>query len=272
MRRQDTNGQPGAEQQGSIFNSFLAAIQFLLLTPAFVRRPFTPQEMGNSVGFYPLVGTLLGGVLWSVDCLIERLGAGSAPLFPSQVRAALTLALWIALTGAIHLDGFLDACDGLLGGHTPEQRLEIMRDERVGAYALSGGILLLLLKFSVLNALTNRSLGLLLAPTLGRWAIAIAVTAFPYARSQGLGRDIKDHATWRQALLATLSAFALTIILTWYSQSWMAFFALIAAALTTWGVVRFALHRLPGLSGDIYGALNEAVEMVVLLVLVAAFH
>ena len=150
--------------------------------------------------------------------------------------------------------------------------MEIMRDERVGAYALSGGILLLLVKFSALGALTNHSFGLLLAPTLGRWAIAIAVTTFPYARSQGLGRDIKDHSSWRQALMATLVAFAVVALLTWYSQSWMAPIAFVAAAIATWGISRFVLHRLPGLTGDIYGAMNEVVEVVVLLVLVAAYH
>jgi adenosylcobinamide-GDP ribazoletransferase len=132
--------------------------------------------------------------------------------------------------------------------------------------------LLLLVKFSALGALTNHLFGMLLAPTLGRWAIAIAVTAFPYARSQGLGRDIKDHSSWRQALMATLVAFAVVALLTWYSQSWIAIMTLIAAGLTTWGVSRFALHRLPGLTGDIYGAMNEVVEVVVLLVLVAAYH
>ena len=63
------------------------------------------------------------------------------------------LAAWVVLTGALHLDGFLDAADGLLGGFTPERRLEIMRDERRGAYALAGGILLMLLQYSTLNAL-----------------------------------------------------------------------------------------------------------------------
>jgi len=269
-RRQGTAGRQSTdEQRGSVFNSFLAAIQFLLITPAFIRRPFTPQEMGKSVGFYPLVGTLLGGILFGVDCLIERLGAGDAPLLPSLVRAALILALWIILTGALHLDGFLDALDGLLGGSTSEQRLEIMRDEKVGAYALAGGVLMLLVKFSALSALTERPVGLLLTPTLGRWAVAVAVVACPYARPRGLGRDAKDHATWRQALLATLSAFAVTALLAWHSHSWVAPTAMVAAALAVWGGAVFALRRVPGLTGDIYGALNEMVEMVVLLVLVA---
>ena len=107
-------------------NAFLAALQFLLITPAFIRRPFTPSEMGRSVGFYPLVGLLLGGILAAADALLGL-------QWPIPIRCTLVLGLWIILTGALHLDGFLDSCDGLLGGETPERRMEIMRDERVGA-------------------------------------------------------------------------------------------------------------------------------------------
>ena len=254
----------------STLSAFLAAVQFLLITPAFIRRPFTPQEMGKSVGFYPLVGTILGATLLCVDYLIVHLGAGAAPLLPSQVQTALILALWVILTGALHLDGFLDTCDGLLGGYTPDQRLKIMRDERVGAYALTGGILLLLVKFSALSTITNHPVALLLAPTLGRWGIAIAIVAFPYARLQGLGRNIKDHATWRQALLASLWVLAVVTLVAWFSKSWIGLVSWIAATLLMWSGACFTMRRIPGLTGDIYGALVELVEMVVLLVLVAS--
>ena len=126
--------------------AFLTAVQFLLVSPAFIKRPFTAQELGAAVGFYPLVGLILGGVLLAADY-------GLSFFMPPLVRAALVLALWVILTGALHLDGFLDACDGLFGGYSPETRLEIMRDERVGAFALAGGALLLLLKFSTLSAI-----------------------------------------------------------------------------------------------------------------------
>jgi hypothetical protein len=66
---------------------------------------------------------ILGGLLLAADYSL-------ALFMPPLVRVALVLALWVILTGALHLDGFLDACDGLLGGFTPESRLEIMRDER----------------------------------------------------------------------------------------------------------------------------------------------
>jgi cobalamin 5'-phosphate synthase/cobalamin synthase len=236
--------------------SLLAAIQFLTIAPPVIRRPFTAGEMGQAVGFYPLVGLMIGGILLGADALLSL-------ILPVQARAALVLALWVVLTGALHLDGFLDACDGLLGGYTPESRLQIMRDERVGAYALAGGILLLLIKFSALSGLGNTAAALLLAPTLGRWGMAVAVVAFPYARLEGLGRDVKGHATWRQAALAMLVALAVAGL----AGGLWGLIAFGLAGLTVWVGARFALRRIPGLTGDIYGALNEIIEMVVLLTL-----
>jgi adenosylcobinamide-GDP ribazoletransferase len=93
--------------------------------------------------------------------------------------------------------------------------------------------------------------------------MAVAVTAFPYARPEGLGRDVKDHATWRQAALATFAALAVAGLA---GGAW-GLIAFGLAGLTVWLVARFALRRIPGLTGDIYGALNEIIEMVVLLTL-----
>lgn len=214
--------------------------------------------MGAAVGYFPLVGALLGATL-------AVAATGLSLIFPWTVAAALVLAAWVAFTGALHLDGLLDTCDGLFGGATPDDRLRILRDESVGAFALAGGALTLLLKFVSLAALPNPIVALVLAPTLGRWAMALEIVSFPYARSAGLGRAMKDHAGRRAFALAT--AFAGGI-------AWLAAgpAGLIAGALVAglaWCVARFTLARIPGLTGDIYGATCELAEVVVLLTLLA---
>lgn len=242
---------------------FLAALQFLLLTPAFIRRAFTANEMGRAVAFYPLVGLLLGGILVLTD---EALGL----VFPLTGRSVLVLGLWIVLTGGLHLDGFLDACDGLLGGSTPERRMEIMRDERVGAYALAGGVLLLLLLHSSLSAIAaGRWAVLVLAPVLGRWGISLAVVIFPYARESGLGRDIKDHAGRPELTLATAIMLIVVAVAAMLLRSAVPIIALLAAGAIFWVSTRFILGRIPGMTGDTYGAINMLIEAGVLLVFVA---
>jgi len=251
-----TPGIDPPEDEGSArpWNALLAALQFLTIFPPVVRRAFTARELGASVGWFPLVGSILGLLLAVGDGLFSL-------VFPPPVRSALILALWILLTAALHLDGFLDACDGLLGGWTPVKRLEILRDERVGAYALAGGVLLLLLKFSGLLSLPHRWEALILAPTLGRWGMSLAIVGFPYGRKEGLGLSMKRNAGWLELILATL----ITLLVAWLIASWTGFALIGVAALTVILGAYFTLKLIPGLTGDIYGALNEIVEVVVLL-------
>src|SRR5579884_1041982 len=107
------------------------ALQFLTILPPGLRRPLTAAELGRAVGYFPLVGIVLGGILLGIDRL-------ALTAWSPGIATALVLASWAVLTGALHLDGFLDCCDGLLGGRTAEERLRILRDHHVGAYAVVG--------------------------------------------------------------------------------------------------------------------------------------
>jgi len=234
--------------------SLLTAFQFLTTFPAVIRRAFTAQELGRAVGFFPVVGLALGGVLYG-------LGSGLGLIFPAQVVAIFILAAWLLLTRALHFDGFLDTCDGLFGGFTPERRLEIMRDSRVGAFGVAGGGMLLLAKYAAIVSLPHFS-GLLLAPVIGRWTTTIVIFAFPYARDKGMGRDMKDNVRWPQVILATV----VTVITAWLLAGWLGLLAFVIAGVVLWLGASFILRRIPGLTGDSYGALCELTELVVLLV------
>jgi len=235
----------------------IAAFQFLTILPAIVQRTFTPQEMGRAAGWFPLVGLVLGGVLYA-------LALGSGKIFPPPVVAVIVLATWLLLTRALHFDGFLDTCDGLFGGFTPERRLEIMRDSHVGAFGVAGGGLLLLAKFTAINSLPH-PFGLMLAPLLGRWILSIAIFAYPYAREKGLGRDMKDNVRWPQITLATV----ITLLAAGLISGWAGLLAFLLAGLTLWLGAAFILRRIPGLTGDSYGALCELAELIILLLFTA---
>ena len=233
--------------------SLLAAFQFLTILPPLVRRTLTPAELGRAAGWYPLVGLTLG-----VGLLGLRLGAGR--FLPAEVLAVGVLIAWIVLTGALHFDGFIDTCDGLFGGWTPERRLEIMRDSRTGAFGVAGGGLLLLTKYAALANLPAGSLALLLAPVLGRWAMVLAMFAFPYAREQGLGRDIKDNLRLPHVVLASGITVAAALL-----DGWRGLAALVVTVTATLLLAVYLLRRLPGLTGDTYGALCEAAEALALV-------
>jgi adenosylcobinamide-GDP ribazoletransferase len=234
-----------------------AAFQFLTIFPAVIRRAFSGVELGRAVGLFPRVGLALGGILYGMDI-------GLRLLFPAPLVAVMILASWLVLTRALHFDGFLDMCDGLFGGFTPERRLEIMRDSRVGAFGVAGGGLLLLSKYAAILSLAHFS-GLLLAPILGRWALSLAVFGYPYAREKGLGRDMKDNVRWSQVVTATI----VSVLAAWFFAGWIGLLAFIVSGIVVWLGAGFILRRIPGLTGDSYGALCEMVEVVVLLIFAA---
>jgi adenosylcobinamide-GDP ribazoletransferase len=237
--------------------SLFTAFQFLTTFPAVIRRAFTAGELGHSVGFFPLVGLALGGIFYG-------LASGLQLIFPSQVVAVILLAAWLLLTRALHFDGFLDSCDGLFGGFTPERRMEIMRDSRVGAFGVAGGGLLLLAKYTAIVSLPQLS-GLVLAPVFGRWVLSMAIFAFPYAREKGLGRDMKDNVRWPQVTLASM----ITLLAGWLLAGWLGLLAFVLAGIVLWLGAAFILRRIPGLTGDSYGALCELTELAVLLLFTA---
>ena len=184
-----------------------AAVQFLTIVPPLVRRPFTDAEMGRAVGWFPFVGLLIGGLLVLVDLGVRR-------LWPAGVSAALLLAAWIIVTGGLHLDGLMDYCDGLFGGRTVEDRLRILRDPRIGSFALIGGVLVMLTKWSILAGMTEakrtRDGGTrLLAPVArslgdgGDDAPAMSLSRVPKVPGREL---MKDHARGGDDMLARVVA------------------------------------------------------------------
>ena len=236
--------------------SLLAAFQFLTIFPALPgqRRLFTADEMGRAVGFFPVVGLVLGGLLLGLD-------SGLRLFLHPQLAAVLVVAAWLALTRALHFDGFLDIFDGLFGGFSPERRLEIMKDSRVGAFGVAAGALLLFAKLFSITDLANRPAGFLLAPVLARWALGIAIFAFPYAREKGLGSDMKAKTGWLQVIFASL----LSLAVAWYVAGAWGLAALGLAAVLLFLAARYMLSLLPGLTGDSYGMLCELIELAVLI-------
>ena len=230
-----------------------AALQFLTIFPPIVRRAFTGRELGCSTAYFPLVGLLLGGMLAGIDLAAGR-------IWPSGVGAAILLAIWVVMTGALHLDGYLDSCDALFGGWTRDDRLRILRDERVGAFAVAGGVVLMLVKHATLASIHRRGYALIVAITLGRWAMTMVILAYPYLRPEGLGRSIKDHVGRTQGLIATVIVVVVVVL--------SGRFGLVVAGcviVAAWLVARCGMRRLGGLTGDIYGAVCEVTEATALV-------
>lgn len=228
-------------------NAFLSAVALLTIVP--IRRELVFNA--RAFAFLPLIGALIGLVL-TAAFLVLRV------LLPPLVTATLLVALWALVTGALHLDGVSDAFDGLLAATTRERRLEILKDVHIGAFGVTGLVLVLLVKFAALNDVNP--IALFLAPVVARWAMVYAA-AFPLARNQGMAALFAQELSRREIALATLIAFVCTLPFGWLSVgAWL--MAVVVGTL----LARFALARLGGLTGDIYGLVCECVEASILVV------
>jgi adenosylcobinamide-GDP ribazoletransferase len=244
---------------------------------------------------------IIGIIVWGIAAL-------TAMVLPPLPCAILTLAVWVWLTGGLHLDGWMDAADALFSYRSRERMLEIMKDSRVGAMGVIACVLLLMLKAALLyTVLVEQNVsGLLLLPMVwSRWFMVHAMKRWPKARNDdGLAARFADMSGGRAglavfwAVVVTLGAAAGQYILAGpatategsgnlslagthlqtllsYSESLPIWIGFALLPLLAYGVGTFTANRinrrLGGLTGDIYGALNELLETVLLLFIVILY-
>ncbi|MGQ4678385.1 adenosylcobinamide-GDP ribazoletransferase [Paenibacillus polymyxa] len=278
-----------------------AAFQFLTRLPVKAELDFSPELLKRSASYYPLVGVIIGIIVWGIAAL-------TAMVLPPLPCAILTLAVWVWLTGGLHLDGWMDAADALFSYRSRERMLEIMKDSRVGAMGVIACVLLLMLKAAlVYTVLVEQNVsGLLLLPMVwSRWFMVHAMKRWPKARNDdGLAARFADMSGGRVglavfwAVVVTLGAAAGQYILAGpatategsgnlslagshlqtllsYSESLPIWIGFALLPLLAYGVGTFTANRinrrLGGLTGDIYGALNELLETVLLLFIVILY-
>jgi adenosylcobinamide-GDP ribazoletransferase len=223
-----------------------------------------PTDLARSFAAFPLVGIVLGGIIVLPAWLCPSLGS-------PFLHAALIAGLLCLLTRALHLDGLADVSDGFGGGHTPERRLEIMKDSRTGAFGVAAVVFLVLIKASALEVLVARNAwsAICLGPVLGRFAMVAAAYRNRYARKEGgLGQSFVEHISFVQVLAASI----LTSLPCAFLAPLSSLYAL-AAVLCLVGLARFASHRMiGGLTGDVLGAINETSEALSWLVFALLPH
>ncbi|MFM8551745.1 MAG: adenosylcobinamide-GDP ribazoletransferase [Nitrospiraceae bacterium] len=238
---------------------FVIAWQFLTAIPASgsCHDP-EPQELAASMGWYPLVGLILGGMLVASDLLLSQ-------VFSDRVVNGLLIVILVILTRGLHQDGLADTLDGLAGGRTPADRLAIMRDGRVGAIGATGLVLVLGLKYAGLADVPDegRVPIVFCLPAVGRWAMVVSAVSAPYARAEGgLAQPFLTHLSARHVMGASL---LLGLALFWAIGPVGALGCLAVLGLAASAMTLFARRFFGGITGDTLGAVNEIAEVLFLL-------
>lgn len=234
-------------------NSFLIALQFLTILPVSHSFNANEKQLGYSTLYYPVIGLLIGCLLVFSETLLGHLSF--------QIQSVILLILWVILTGALHLDGLADCADAWVGGFGNKQRsLDIMKDPAAGPVAVICLVLLLLLKCFLIGAVIEQKIPyvLILTPMLGRLSILILMLYTHYIRADGLGAKIVEHLPRNSVKLISLFA---VIVGSYYLNMFSIIFMFVILFLIAFQ----AKKRLGGVTGDVYGAAVELVEVSVLL-------
>lgn len=243
------------------------AFQLLTRIPIPIALPFTPQVLARSVVYYPPVGLVIGGIVTALACMLDG-------IVPSMPAAVIVLIVMTAMSGGLHVDGFMDTADGVLSNRPRERMLEIMKDSRVGAMGVLAAVLLFLFKFSALSTLLGGNpdwyeVAPLLAVSFGwsrMWMVA-AMVLWPFARpNEGMASLFKEVRT-RHVITAFIVQLVLVCgvaVVFEATLDWKLVLGLVIQAVLT-AVVGSVVcgwlsRKLGGLTGDTYGALSEVIE------------
>lgn len=236
----------------------LIAVQFMTTIP--IKLPYLPSREQNALSmlFYPVIGLIIGGVLWLVASYVQ---------LPIMLLSCVVMVVWVWLTGGLHLDGLADTADAWVGGFGDRQRtLTIMKDPNAGAMGVIAIVLCLALKWAAVYCLLELDavLALLFVPMLGRMSALALFATTPYVRQHGLGsalQDVPKYLLWLVMLSFGATVFALF---------WQMAVVMIGvwAVMLAWLRWRF-VGRIGGITGDTVGASIEMVEVAMLVAVVA---
>jgi adenosylcobinamide-GDP ribazoletransferase len=245
---------------------FLTAVMFYTRIPCPSWVGYSDGQLNRSTRYFPVIGWIVGG-------LVAGTFAAAQLVLPATVAVILALGVGVLATGAFHEDGFADLCDGFGGGTTRQRVLDIMKDSRVGAFAVIGLVLLFALKIASLSALAGFGVwqvvaAVLYAHVLSRWCVVTIIFSNEYARAdltskvKPIGKKISRRG------LAAATVWVLPFVgLAWW-QPWWLLAAPVAFAVRLL-LARWFRTRLGGYTGDCLGAAQQVIETVTVLVALA---
>jgi len=247
-----------------------AAFTFLTRLPLGALASHDPADLPRSAAYFPVVGAVVG----AIGAVVLVLGLR---LWMPMIAVLLSVCATVWVTGAFHEDALADSLDGFGGGWSRDQVLAIMKDSRVGSYALIGMILVVAVKVAALTSIAqttdalHAAAGLVAAHTLGRWSSLPLIRAYPYVRQSmdgdraSAGRPFVASVTTARIVAGTV----LTIAIVGVSLAHRAWIAGLVSVIVTWIAGRYFARRIGGITGDALGAANQAVEVCVYLALAA---
>ena len=220
------------------------------------RINMTDKDMKYVPSMFPLVGVIIAALElgWFYICARFELGAVS--------KSAMAVAVPFIVTGGFHLDGFMDLSDALNSFKSPEERLEILKDPHIGAFAVIRTIILVLIFVSAVAQITDPREIILFASCFvySRLFSSFGLLVLKSAKNKGSLYYTSSNADKNANLIILLLEFiVITAALLWYAG----IYSLVIPALS---IIYFLIYKnkmykaLGGITGDTAGYFVTVVE------------
>jgi adenosylcobinamide-GDP ribazoletransferase len=231
---------------------FLAALSFLTIFPVSERE----EDVASSMVYFPLVGFLLGCLLWVCAHAFEE-------VFSSAVTALFIVSILTIVTRGRPLDGLAATLDGLGRGRDAGDIRAIMREDQRGSFGVMALVLAILTKYLLISHLIEAGsfYSLLFFPTLGMWSMVCLAWFFSASQEEGLGGYPLSRDFWW--------ATGITLLCSIITQGLVGLGIMVLVWIFTYGVGHYVVRRIGGITTYVMGASVELVEILSLTALVA---
>ncbi len=227
---------------------------------------WSEEGMKYSMCFFPVVGLVIGLCCYEIYTGLSLFGVGKILI------AAILTALPILLTGGIHMDGFLDTMDAKNSYRSREEKLEILKDPHIGAFALIYGLVYLLLYFGLFSEMNHKAIGLVaLGYAYSRILSGLSVVWFQKAKKEGMAASTAKAAEKNVKWVLVVEGIFCAV-------GFLLLNPLAGAGCAAMGVLCFFYYRsmayriFGGITGDLAGYFLQLCELWLLLTAVLLTH
>jgi adenosylcobinamide-GDP ribazoletransferase len=241
------------------YYNFLLMLQVLTRVPINRALPCENHNFKNGANFFALIGLLIGGGQYLLFLILSK-------IVPVNFAVIAIIIFEILITGALHIDGFGDTCDGFFAFKGKDKIIEIMKDSRIGTFGCIGIVLELLIKYEGYLLIVNNSkaLGILTIPVISRFSIILLSYLGKAAKEKGSGNLFINTVTLKELIVNTVFVLIIGLLMNFIFKTSI---LLVSSVIVTILFNLLCNSKINGITGDSLGANNELVVLFSLIIL-----
>ncbi|MBC8062913.1 MAG: adenosylcobinamide-GDP ribazoletransferase [Clostridiaceae bacterium] len=240
--------------------NFILMLQFFTRIPININIDVKEENFQRGIIYFPFIGLVIGGINAIAYYLFSL-------IFSNLVAIIFLTFVNVLITGALHLDGIADTCDGIFSARKKEKMLEIMKDSRLGTNGAIAIFFDLSLRIAMITSIPKDYIviAVLVSNIISRTMLVFLCYISKYARLEGgLGNLFIGKVSKSNFIIALTFGSIISILLFDY----MGLLLIIVASLFIVMFNRYISSKIDGITGDVLGAANELVEILVLVAFV----